>query len=231
MQSDMISPARSDTGLVEFMRPLARACFDLIFPPCCEGCGRVDTAWCDVCQRELEAWPITLITRPMLPVCVGLASSGLHEGRLRDAVQALKYNRALAVADVLGARLWHCLQQLKWTFDIIVPVPLHLKRLRERGYNQANLIATALARQGDMICQPSAIRRHRYTQSQVGLGVAERLQNVAFAFTGDPEQLAHRAILLIDDVLTTGATLSACAQAALDVGASRVYGLTISAAQ
>ncbi len=233
MSNAVLSPARSDTGLFEFRRhwgAAARWCFDLLFPPRCEGCGRVDTVWCAACQHELQAYPLGLVIRDTALPLVGLAASGVHQGRLRDAVQALKYNRAQDVADTLAQRLAWCLAQLDWTFDTLIPVPLHLKRMRQRGYNQANLIANALARDAAMTCQPSAIERHRFTASQVGLGVAERAENVAGAFRGDPEQLRGRAILLIDDVLTTGATLGACAQAAMAAGATRVYGLTVTAA-
>jgi ComF family protein len=114
---------------------------------------------------------------------------------------------------------------------MVVPVPLHMARLAERGYNQAQLVAEYLASHAGLRCEPTALLRQRSTRSQVELGAVERLANLANAFRGDPALLSNQTILLIDDVYTTGATLSNCAQAALDAGAKAVYGLTVTAAR
>ncbi len=203
---------------------------DLLFPPRCAGCGRVDEYWCAVCQHDIEQMPLAPRVAP-LPPLTAIASTGTHTGKLREAVQGLKYDNNRGLVQPLGERLTAQLSLLNWTIDMVVPVPLHTKRLAERGYNQSQLIAEYLAMQTGHPCVPEAMQRQRSTRSQVELSATERLANLAGAFRGDPAQLANRIVLLIDDVYTTGATLSNCAQAALAAGAREVYGLTVTAAR
>jgi ComF family protein len=166
-----------------------------------------------------------------LPPLTDVASTGTHTGKLREAVQGLKYDNNRQLAEPLGKRLAACFAALNWTIDMIVPVPLHTKRLAERGYNQAQVIAEYLAARTGLPCVSGALRRDKFTRSQVELSAAERLINLADAFYGEPSLLAGQTILLIDDVYTTGATLSNCAHAALDAGAHAAYGLTVTTAQ
>jgi ComF family protein len=105
-------------------------------------------------------------------------------------------------------------------------VPLHCERLAERGYNQAELLARALSQRIHVAVRTDLIRRARHTRAQVGLNAQERAANVQDAFLADPA-CAGMTLLLIDDVYTTGATLTACAIAARDAGAHRVCGLTL----
>jgi ComF family protein len=203
---------------------------DLLFPPRCAGCGKIDSFWCETCQSDLEALPYPLRVKS-LPLFSGIASTALHAGKIREAVQALKYDNARAVAQPLGERLSHHLSHQNWTFDMIVPVPLHTTRLRERGYNQSGLLAEVVAVRIGVPCVPEALRRERHTQSQVTMSAVERLTNVEHAFLANPSLAAHHRVLVIDDVFTTGATLTACAEALLSVGVDAVYGLTVTAAQ
>jgi ComF family protein len=159
------------------------------------------------------------------------AATGEHAGKLREAVQALKYDNVRAIADFMARRMAQALDSLDWQFDVILPVPIGSARLRERRYNQAGLIAAALAREVGVAFQPTLIWRTRETRSQVGLTAEERQLNVAHAFAAHPTLLADQSILLIDDVYTTGATLHACAEALRAVGARQVYALTVTAAQ
>lgn len=203
---------------------------DLIFPPRCGGCGRVDTLWCTRCQSDLQVVPLR-VHAGAVPEFDGIASTGLHSGKLQQAVQALKYHDTPALSEPLGHRLRTALETLDWTPDLVAPVPIHAERLRQRGYNQAGLLAESLARQSGLNYEPYALLRQRYTRSQVGLNRADRLVNVTDAFRADPEQVSGRGLLIVDDVYTTGATLSVCAQAALDAGATSVYGLTVTVAR
>jgi ComF family protein len=203
---------------------------DLLFPPRCAGCGRVDTVWCARCQTEVNAVPFLNSLKSVPPLSAS-AATGVHEGRLREAVQALKYENAREVSNPLGERLATCLAQLSWTIDIIVPVPLHATRLKERGYNQAQVLGAYVAAQHNTPLVPNAITRWRYTNSQVGLNSEQRQSNVKDAFTANPALVAQQTLLLIDDVFTTGATLQACAQAALDAGAVAAYSLTVTVAR
>lgn len=203
---------------------------DLLFPPRCSGCGRVDTEWCDRCHAELQQMPFPPRVRPLFPLD-GMASTAVHEGIVQRAIWSLKYENARSLALPLAERLVAHLHTLHWKFEMIVPVPMHVGRLLERGYNQAQLLAEQVAMQVMFPCVPAALVRERYTPSQVGLGREARLANVADAFRGDPLLVGDRNLLLIDDVYTTGATLSACAEAALAAGAKAVYGLSVSVAR
>ena len=107
---------------------------------------------------------------------------------------------------------------------------MHTSRYRERGYNQAQEIATVLAAAIDCRCEPTAIERTRMTQSQVGLNREERLTNLDDAFAAQAQLVIGKSLLLVDDVQTTGTTLSMCAEAAMQAGAVRVYGITVTAA-
>jgi ComF family protein len=212
------------------LRRALGAVADLLFPPRCAGCGRVDEYWCAGCQRDIEQMPLTPQVSP-LPPLVEVAATGAHTGKLREAVQGLKYENNGKLVEPLGRRLAMRFAALNWPIDMIVPVPLHPKRLAERGYNQAQVIAEYLAVHSELPCVPEAMRREKFTRSQVELNAAERQVNLADAFRGDPALLAGQSVLLIDDVYTTGATLSNCAQAALQAGARAIYGLTVTAAR
>jgi ComF family protein len=148
-------------------------------------------------------------------------------GKLQEAIWALKYENTPGLGDPLGARVAACFEQTDWQVELIVPVPLHAKRLRERGYNQAQQIAEPAARRLGLPCIPDALTRTRHTQSQVTLDRQQRQNNMQEAFAANATQVGNRAVLLVDDVYTTGATLAACAQALLDAGVSRVYGLAV----
>lgn len=226
--------AQAPAGLLVSIRQLSARLgsefIDLVFPPRCLGCGRVDTTWCNRCQQRLETTPLQLYTREVFD-SLRTAASGEHTDILQSAVQALKYAHAQQVAAALGTRLAVVLAQVSWPVDMLVPVPLHADRLRMRGYNQAGLIAEALASQTGLPLVPDALRRERATRSQVGLSRAERLTNMVDAFHAEPSQVTGQRVVIVDDVLTTGATLLACAQVMQAAGALSVYGLTVTTAQ
>lgn len=211
-------------------RGLLALALDLIFPPRCAGCGRVDVRWCDRCQRSLEAVP-SAARVALRPPLTAAAATGAHDGLLQRAIWALKFDNGRCLAGPLGDRLAARLGALGWPADIIVPVPLHPARLAERGYNQAQLLAERLAAAAGLPCVPDALSRQRQTQSQVGLDHVQRQANMSGAFAAQPEAVAGRSVLVLDDVYTTGSTLAACAEAALAAGARAVYGLTVTAAR
>lgn len=216
--------------LLSTAQRLLNAGLDLLFPPRCAGCGRVDTVWCRRCQAEIDEIPHRNNIRTLAPLSAS-AATGVHEGKLQEAVQALKYENARALSLPLGQRLATCLAQLEWTIDMIVPVPLHTSRLKERGYNQAQVLGAYVAARHNIPLVPDAIERWRSTNSQVGLNRDQRQVNVAGAFTASSGRVMQRTVLLIDDVFTTGSTLQACAQAALDAGATAAYSLTVTVAR
>jgi len=227
-----LAEARADAGLLRYKRfeRWIEGALALVFPPRCAGCGRVDTHWCERCQREIDAVPFVLSVRHFESLA-GCAATGTHEGRLQDAVHALKYEHAVAVAVPLAERLARCVAEMGWQFDLIAPVPLHEERLRSRGYNQAEKLSTRLGSFLNVPCHPHALRRIRNTSSQVGLNHIQRQENVADAFVAQEEGLRGLSLLLVDDVYTTGATMDACARAAQAAGTRAVYALTVTAAR
>lgn len=205
-----------------------QASLELLYPPRCAGCGRVDADWCETCQRELDRSLFDVQPRP-LPPLTAIAATGTHEGKLQDAIHALKYEGALATAAPLGERLVQALNALEWQVDVILPVPLHTKRQHERGMNQAEKLAIYVAETLNITYNPTILHRWRDTPPQVGMNRQQRQANVRGAFSASAA-ISGR-VLLVDDVFTTGATLQACAHAALEAGATLVYGLTVSAAR
>lgn len=213
-----------------WLHAAATFAIDLVFPPRCAGCGKVGVSWCERCVLDTQP-QAPLLQQSHFLALTAVAATGSHSGKLREAVQALKYDNVRAIADFMAARMAYALQYLMWHYDLILPVPMGSARLRERRYNQAGLIAAALSREVNVAVQPSLIWRTRETRSQVGLSADERLVNVANAFAAHPTLLRDQSVLLIDDVYTTGATLNACAEALRAVGAREVYALTVTAAQ
>ncbi len=204
------------------------AALDLIFPPRCAGCGRVDTIWCPICQRDINA--VSAPPVEWLADRFPVAATGPHEGKLRAAIHSLKYEHCPGLAVPLGERLNQRLSELNWKFDILVPVPLHTDRLRERGYNQSQLLGEQIAALHNLPLVAEALVRAAATRSQVGLNKQQRRENMNKAFRAVPQLVTDRAVLLVDDVYTSGATLEACAQTLLAAGAVRVSGLTITSA-
>jgi ComF family protein len=179
-------------------------------------------------MQELEAVPFDLRNGKAAPL-KGFAATGIHEGKLQEAVHALKYNGAYTLATPLGDRLVAALAALGWQIDVALPVPLHPTRQRERGANQAELLTSHVALTLNLPYSHGTLTRWRDTPPQVGLNREQRLENVRNAFRAQAP--LSGTVLLVDDVFTTGATLRACAQAAREAGANAVYGLTVSAAR
>lgn len=131
----------------------------------------------------------------------------------------------------LGQLLVDYWQAREVSTDLVIPVPLHERRQRERGFNQSQLLATAFCRGNSLpMVQDGVLRRNRETKQQVLLGVEDRKQNVAGAFGWHGPPLDGVKVLLIDDVATTGSTLEACAEVLLGSGASKVWALTVARA-
>jgi ComF family protein len=146
---------------------------------------------------------------------------GAYEGTLRQLIHLFKYKRMKPLAKELSAQLARALPRDQ-RFDIVVPMPLHWRRHWQRGFNQSELLARAAARRSG-IRMVNAVRRTRATATQAGLSYAKRRENVAGAFRVKNRRLVEgRRILLIDDVMTTGATASACALTMKRAGAKSV---------
>jgi ComF family protein len=160
-----------------------------------------------------------------------VVAGGEFDGPLRQAIHSLKYRGQRAGAPALASLLVPMLAVTLAPDHLLVPVPLHPRRQRSRGYNQSALLARALAARRREAVSEHAMRRVKLTIPQVDLRAEERAHNMEGAFAADPAHCARRTVVLIDDVCTTGATLRAAAQAARDAGAGRVYAAVLAAAQ
>lgn len=218
---------------------------DWIYPPACASCSKFGVRWCDECRAQVQALvedicPKCGVPSPLnalcahcqvaLPPYTALRSWGRYNGTLRQAIHRLKYNHDLGLAETLSRQLIKRLKDLSWPVDLITAVPLSVKRISERGYNQSDLLAQPLALAQRVPFLPKAVFRTRETVSQVGLTAKERHENVRNAFAAQPQWVHGKSVLLIDDVATTGATLNYCSTALLQSGASSVYCLTLARA-
>lgn len=224
------------TGLTEILWPPRSTCLGCeaplngasslglsICPACWEALSDPgDLPRCPNCTRpvpQMEGAPCQdcKLHFPFGPVW----SLGLLTGPLRELVHHLKYNGREWLGDPLGHRLG---AQITQHYDAVIPLPLHRARELERGYNQAGVLATGISRALGRPVLSSLLRRQRRTARQADLDRAERMANLAGAFSAPPQHpdLAGRSLLLVDDVLTTGATACAATHALLAAGARRV---------
>jgi competence protein ComFC len=156
-------------------------------------------------------------------------SFGFYENELRKLIHLFKYGRVQTLSKPLGRLLARALPR-EQSFDVIVPMPLHWRKRWQRGFNQAELLAREIGRRTHTPIE-NALRRVRNTESQAGLTSAKRRKNVSGAFQIDRRAaLDGRRVLLIDDVMTTGATASSCARALKRSGARHVTLLTLARA-
>jgi ComF family protein len=144
-------------------------------------------------------------------------------------VHQLKYRHARVLAPLLAELLATSLSKRPLQADLVIPVPLSVRRFRERGYNQSMLIARELGSLTSLPApQDGVLARIRDTPPQVGLSAADRLKNMRGAFACvDPSRVRGRRCALLDDVMTTGATLEACAETLRQAGAEKVFGLVV----
>jgi ComF family protein len=222
----------------------------VVFPSACPACGRLlarpaGGPLCEPCWASLPRHGAPTC-QCGLPLAAGLsacprcrrgrqpfaagASLGPYEGSLRAVLHALKYSGRRRAAGRLAEALLEepAVRALVATSDVLVPVPLHPRRLRERGFNQSALLARELARRAGKSACPDALVRCVDTVPQAGLCAAARRRNVREAFAvGRRASVAGRTVVLVDDVLTTGATATACAKRLREAGAREVRLLTV----
>ncbi len=201
-------------------------------PSCLARIPRVESPLCALCGDAISGADLCARCRVHPLTIERVRSVYFFERELREAMHRLKYRGQTALAEPLGeamAEYW--LRDPAPPADVVVPVPLHDARLRERGHNQASLLARVVADVTGLRFEERALVRCRATATQVGLGVGERRENVAGAFQCREGALAGERVLLIDDVCTTGATLDAAAAALCGGGALTVQGLTLGRAR
>jgi ComF family protein len=176
------------------------------------------------------------LCRRLKPKYVKAAAYGSYEGGLRDLIHLLKYEHVRPAANVLGRMLAEVLAHLASDFDdqstVVVPVPLHQRKYRERGFNQAELIAQAALKLKpaslDLRLASDALKRTRATLSQTGLSSHQRRENMRGAFVVEKAaEIVGRQVVLVDDVFTTGTTVSECARVLQRAGATRIWVATV----
>lgn len=220
---------------------------DFIFPPTCAGCGATGSLICVNCVNKF-VWikePVCAVCgQPVLTLgtCVSctkvppaidqIRAPILYTEGVTRIIHNLKYYDQFALAKPLARLMSAAVPQfnLPLQSNLIVPIPLHKKREKERGYNQAGLLAKELGKLLKLPISQSALQRIRPTSSQAKLTHEERIKNVIDAFEADREAVGKKHILLIDDVCTTGATLFAAAAQLKAAGARSVNGLCVARA-
>ncbi len=216
---------------------------DFIFPRHCVGCGREGEFLCASCQNTINR-----ILPPLCPKCGRYQPSGLmcpdcinwsssidgirspfqFDGVIRKAIHSLKYQNLRAISSLLARYLYEYLLSNHLPVNVIVPVPLHAKRIRERGYNQSVLLSRDLSKLCGLLLIEDCLVRERYSGPQARTAsVRERQNNVAGAFACRDDRLTDKAVLLVDDVSTSGTTLDACAGELKKWGATSVWGLVV----
>jgi ComF family protein len=216
---------------------------DSFFPRRCVGCGKVGSFLCPECLGKLPR-----LLPPLCPNCGRPQASGIvcpscrqrkteidgirspfrFDEVIRKAIHELKYRNLKAISPCLAELLADYLKANPLPGEALVGVPLHPRRLRERGYNQSSLLARELGRRMGLPVIEDCLIRVKQVQPQVrAVDVEERRRNVADAFVCRDEKVSGKQIILIDDVCTSGATLESCAAALKNKGATSVWGLTL----
>ncbi len=221
---------------------------DLLLPRRCAACDvavRSRTALCAPCSASLEpvacpcpvcglpaAGAICLSCQTDRPPFARAAAPLVFGGALSEAISRLKYGGKTHLAPALASLLVPALREDPMTAaaEVVLPVPLHPRRLRRRGFNQAALLLAPLRRHLGGRCCWGALHRIRPGPPQAALGRRQRLENLRGAFRASPAAVAGRTVLLVDDVMTTGATARACADALCGAGAAEVRVLTLARA-
>ena len=230
-----------------------RALLDLLFPPLCHVCKAFipkagDLLICAGCLSK-----IPFVASPLCTVCgspfateAGVdhtcgaciihqpihicRSATVFEGPVQELIHRFKYGSRVHLCQPLGVLTATTLAPFcsQAAPDLIIPVPLHRKRLRQRGFNQSQLIGEVLEKKWKVPLEIGNLRRVRWTEPQTTLDAHERVTNVRGAFAvREPKRLEGKRVLLVDDVLTTGSTMRACAEALREAGVAALFAVTV----
>lgn len=202
----------------------------LLYPKRCPFCRRLMDEERAVCPLCLDKLPLTCGAeqRQNFPFVDGCFSPLYYEGTVRDSLLRYKFGGAAAYAEIYSEFIAKCIDENRISCDIITWVPLSRRRLRRRGYDQARLLAAPLAKRMGLPCEGLLLKK-RHNPAQSGTGGAEkRRKNVAGAYAVlNSELVKGKSILLADDIVTTGSTVSECARMLRMAGAARVNVVTL----
>lgn len=221
-----------------FSRRIISPLLDFIYPPVCLSCNALPPNGfqrvCDTCWNSIERidrnHPLYLETKAKLTetgVVDDLVSCFVFEkeGAFQHIAHALKYEGMKLLGTDLGRRTGNVLKEWQVSADVVIPVPLHRKKFRERGYNQAERIARGLAEVSGIPVRTDIVRRGKETRTQTQLNLEERKKNVEGAFelaSSSSLSLRDTTCVIVDDVITTGATIVSCASVLKRAGVARV---------
>jgi ComF family protein len=230
-------------GVLAQLTKLRGAALNLLFPQFCVGCGKEGSFLCDSCLQSLPRIEPPVCSRCGRPqtegeLCRncrdwqadidGIRAPFRFDGVIRTAIHRLKYSNLRAIAPALAQLMSEYLVNNPLDSDVLIPVPLHDKRLRERGYNQSALLAKELGALMNLPVDETSLIREKYVLPQAKTtSVEERRANVAGVFSCKGDGLQGKRVLLIDDVATSGATMNACASVLKSAGALSVWGLSL----
>jgi ComF family protein len=235
------------TSLHRTARRIFLPLLDFFYPPVCLACNKLmpdgrdhvcEECWSSIrtVQKDLALYQETRGKLLASGVIDDLAASFVFEkeGSFQHIAHALKYSGIQSLGLELGRRLGEVINAWDLRADALVPIPLHKRKLRERGYNQAELIARGVSTSTKIPVRAGLVGRKRFTQTQTALSSEERQKNVKGAFElniSDFSQIRDRTFILIDDVITTGSTIEACARELRRAGAVRVIAASSALAQ
>ncbi len=201
---------------------------DFLLPRRCIGCDRPDTWWCEECFRMVSETPT--VSMDEAPLDRLIVAAAYDHPLIKRAISALKYQgRTEDIAPKLGLLLTRVLnEQAPSPCQTLVPIPLHSSRQQERGFNQAELLCQAMVKHSSGVLRlNSALLKTKETLPQVGLSRSRRMENIRGAFCLGSEIEKDSHYILVDDVVTTGATLKECARVLKKHGAKEVWGLVV----
>ena len=219
---------------------------DWVYPPSCAGCGKTGYRFCADCLNSL-----TLLHGNLCPICgrqiaenyivcrqcainpyyfTSACSWAAYDGTLREAIHAMKYHHDLGLGDYFAAFLISLIEQKNWQFDLVLPVPLSKMRMKSRGFNQSALLSRPIARYFGVEHSTAMLAREKETDPQYSKTTVEREMNLQDAFSANPAKLNGRRVLLVDDIITTGATIKYCSKALSEAGAESILVISLAKA-
>jgi ComF family protein len=217
---------------MDLLRPLLASFFALLFPARCLGCGEQlnvchPPLFCQSCRTKIVPFPACCASQDDFPFAIHALF--LYQEPISNLLVHLKFNGDLSGLSTLAALAREAgTERLLQEPDLILPVPLHLSRLRWRGFNQSLLLAKACFPSWQRKISLDLLQRHKPTLPQLGLSGAERRSNLLGAFSvRNPSQLTGRRVLLVDDVFTTGSTLRECAEVVRQAGVAEIEAFTV----